>query len=224
MRSRVLIGLLLVGGVLAGVVLAGPAGAVRQAGAASTTPKSVSVSVHFPIPPANTASIEVVTIKATVLAGKKLGSVSVRTTRDPHLQNESIVYLIQAPRKRAARPTLKVYALIMYTSLARDLPRSATAAATGSLDATVTTQTVSKETTLKVSEEKSCFGIEEFDSLFESGATVVNAGNATFTLRSALPKSKQGSPPEEVLDNLIANSWQKQRCYGKPEGDDPGAR
>jgi len=214
MRSRMLLGVCLIG-------------VAAATGAAGTKPKSVSLT--FSVPAVNTATIQVATIKAKAVKGQKIGAVSVRTTHDPHLQNESIVYIVEVPRKRAAKETIKVYALIQWGPGGRRAP-SATSAQRPTVGVKVAVWDASN--TLVQYEtpgvNASCELLKDDDGLFESGSTteIREEGDdqVRIDLVSALPKSEQGSPPEEVLDNLIANAWTKQGCPGQPEGDDSGPK
>src|SRR5438034_7272160 len=103
MQSRIV--LAVVGAAVVATVLVGPAAGVPRSA-------SSSVTVTIPLPALNADEVKAVTVKATALAGKKLGTLVVHTANETKLGNESIVYVVQSPRTPGSSGKYTVYALI----------------------------------------------------------------------------------------------------------------
>src|SRR5439155_21054744 len=86
MRSRMLLGLSLVGAIAAWVVLVGSAGASRDA---NTTSARRAYHVKVPLPQAGQAEVSVITVKATAPQGKSVGSLNVSASNAGQVEQAS---------------------------------------------------------------------------------------------------------------------------------------
>ena len=192
MRRSLLLGVAAVA-CLAAVAHAAPAG-----------PKTVSIPLPAP------QAAEIATFKVTVKGG---GILHVKTANDSALGNLALVYAIGRPTKAGATSTWVVDVLIKrFTALRRSAVASA-----GTVQLSVES-TKGTFTTTVPGNVNGCKNAEWADKVFEGGGTA-NSEGMTYALQNGRSESEQPSPPEEVLDNIVASMT---GCTFKPEGDDPG--
>lgn len=166
-------------------------------------------SVQVPLPAVQAGSVGAITV---VVKGS--GGIRVRTANDSALGNLGLVYAVGKPARAGATSKWTVAVFIKRFTAARRL-----AGAGGTVDVVI--DRVGETTVVNVGAyvPANCQAIEAFDKGFEGGASV-NLNGATFSLQNGRTPSEQPSPPEEVMDNIIASS---KHCPGfTPEGDDPG--
>ena len=180
--------------------------------AASVAAGPKTVLFHVPLPAPQQAGIT----QATVTVTGANGPVHLRALNDGQFGNSSAVALIGAAKK-GSTVTYTIDVLIR-RFLSQRLANAAADQGVGLAFTYYGAQyQLSPEHGLH-----SCYAIESWDKLFESGQrTVIHNGEA-ISLVSLRPQSVQSSPPEEVLDNVIALAWPANSCPGQPEGDDAG--
>ena len=219
-----------------GFVLGGSAGA---AGGATKRHARHTIDVKIPLPPPETAKLGVIIVKVTAPRGKNVGTLKVSTANDAQLGNSAVLYIIQAPRKKSGSETVKIYALIRrFSATAAGRSRTApSAAATAGVAASRAhgaqdfgfadvraSYSAGNAGVVGVPnlDDKACSDLTLADGLFESGTTSEVNGSGVWTLISGRNGVVQPSPPEEVLDDLVAEKSKELSCSSKPEGFDPG--
>lgn len=168
-------------------------------------------TVSIPLPAPNAASI--VSGKVTI-DGK--GPVRVHTANDSALGNLALIYAIGKPKKTGATSTWTVIVFIKRFLSER---RSAGTGG-GTVELAIDRPSGTKVFTVSRSFlPLDCSALQALDKAFEGGGAA-SLNGATITLQNGRTPSEQPSPPEEVMDNVIASA---NGCPGfKPEGDDPG--
>jgi hypothetical protein len=195
---------------LGGAAVACVAALVASAGAAGHAPAAGSLPVSIPLPALNSDEVKVVTLKVTGAKGK----LSVRTTNNAKLGNESIVYVVAAPAKPRVNETVKVYVLVKRFGTAR---RTATANEDGLSFAVIDEDKAVREYGPVKNAE--CADLRAMNSVFEHGRHGTSNGE-DWALVPGRPSSDQSSDPEEVLDQIVDDVWGG--CAGAPETYDSG--
>ena len=190
--------------VVLGISLGGAAlaAAVALAGSAGGT-----AQVRIPLPALGSDEVKAVTLKATRANGK----LSVRTTNNSRLGNESIVYV--ATQKGT---TVTVYALVKRFGTARK--------AAGAGDDELSFAVIDSDAALREYgpvKSAGCRDLLEMNGVFERGRTGHSFGE-DWALVSGRPSSVQSSDPEEVLDQIVDDVWGG--CPGAPETYDDGPK
>ena len=178
--------------------------------------------VAVPLPPPNSTQISEITVKVTAPRGKKVGPLTVTTANNPQLGNEAIVYIAQAPKKRRASETIRVFALINRFGTARGRTAKPAQEA-GQVDVALYDE-VGFVDDVQVQELSDCGMLKQFDGLFESGHYRVTSGDYTYDLSTGRTESEQPTPPERVLDDIVEARGVSLKCPGPSEGDDPGPK
>jgi hypothetical protein len=170
-----------------------------------------AVTAKVPLPAVQQSGGEKITLDVTAPAG----TLRVKTANDARLGNLAVVYVVGTPKKAGAHETVTVSVLIKRFLSRRLASREG--------DPYVKVQILggSKLTIHKASRFK-CEDLTFFDTAFETGRVKVSANGGFWTLVSGRDENEQPSPPEEVLDNVMAGIQAPPGCDFKPEGDDPG--
>lgn len=178
-----------------------------------------SKSIQVALPPPQQAKVVAIRVTATAARGKPIGRPKVHTGNDSALGNVSVVYIVKAPHKAAAKETFTIYVAIKrfltFRSLAAD--------ALPPVDVVVEYPSGAKYT-LSEGPPANCTQLAQLDATFERGVGEVDAVSAYYTLVAGRSSSEQSSPPEEVLDNVVETAWAAGSCPGHAEGDDPGPK
>jgi hypothetical protein len=198
---------------------------VASAGLAATAAGSPrlarggSITVKVPLPAVQQSSGKTFTFNATAPAGQTVGPLRVQTVNDAKLGNLAVVYVVGTPKKASAHESVTVTVLIK-RFFSRRL-----AAQTGDPEVTLKLMPAGggqTNLTLSKSTRFTCADIKFFDTSFETGRVKVSDVGGFWTLSSGRDEHEQPSPPEEVLDNIVAGMQLPDGCAYKPEGDDPG--
>lgn len=175
--------------------------------------------VTIPLPAVGQASIETVTVH---VKGRGPGKLRIKDLNDKQFGNSSSVTIVQGPAKPTSNPTYVV------SFLTKRFPSPDRVVSTGrdavGVQIAFKWETSGNSGAVDVGNPQastSCGRISTLDGLFERSSTVF-ADGVTFWLQSIRPQSAQDSPPEEVLDNVMALVWTDHKCPGQPEGDDAG--
>ncbi|HSX21231.1 MAG TPA: hypothetical protein VLE97_00480 [Gaiellaceae bacterium] len=201
-----------------GTALLAVAAVATTANAARSRDSSSSITVQVPVPAVQHA--EAVSFTLSVKGGT--GRPTVHVLNDSAFGNSSAIVAVGVPTKAAATVKYAFVVLVRRFTSARVLSRVA-----GEIGLRIT---VSGDHSLKQFDVGQIHGVgcgfyTSFDKAFESSSTanMLYFGTAeTFTLQSIRPASVQDSPPEEILDNVLAVVMTSEKCPTPPEGDDPG--
>jgi hypothetical protein len=191
------------------------------AAAAHARTAAKSVTVHVPMPAVQQAEVLSFTVTLTGVKGTPHAP-KVHVLNDSAFGNSSAVIAVGTPRKAHAKTTYD-FTVMIRRFMSRRVAGSRTDGPTIGLNITYDFGTKFDVSRLQ---DNGCTGLAIWDKQFESGptATVLNAVNGpeTITLESIRPQSVQDSPPEEILDNVVALVWSTKHCPGSAEGDDAG--
>jgi hypothetical protein len=196
MRRKVTVASLLV----AAAVLGATAGTSPRLAQASNLGKS-GVTVNVPLPAVHQSGGEKITFTVTAPAGKTVGPLRVQTANDARLGNLSVVYVVGTPKKASAREAVTVSVLIKRFFSRRLASQRGDPYVTLKLNPVgggLTKLTILKTTRF------SCDDIKFFDTSFETGRVKASDSGGFWTLVNGRDEHEQSSPPEEVLDNVVA--------------------
>ncbi|HTZ06009.1 MAG TPA: hypothetical protein VMB53_09655 [Gaiellaceae bacterium] len=193
------------------------AAVATTANAAPMHARASGVTVQVPVPAPQQA--EAVSFTVRVKGGR--GTPTVHVLNDSAFGNSSAVIAVGVPKTPASTVT---YAFVV---LVRRFTTRVLSHAEGNVGVRIT---VSGDHSLKEFDVGTvagtgCSFMAQLDKSFESSSTAVIPYFGTpevFTLESMRPPSVQDSPPEEVLDNVLALTMPVQKCPTRPEGDDAG--
>ena len=200
----------------AALVLVGVSASGAVAGA---PPTAKSVTVHVPLPSTQQAEVVSFTVAVTGVSGTPHPP-AVHVLNDSAFGNSSAVIAVGTPRRARAKTTYDFTVMIRRFAQRRLSGRSAEP--TIGVDIRYDFGTHFDVSVLK---NNDCSGLQIWDKRFEHGPVAISGavnGPETITLESLRPQSVQDSPPEEVLDNVVALAWSQKNCPGAPEGDDAG--
>ena len=200
------------------LMVAIPIAAVAISATASASPTRTmgkSITVNVPVPATNQAEVVSFTVKANAK-----GKPTAHVLNDAAFGSSSAIIAIGVPTKRS---TTNTYSFVVWVR--RFLSRRALSRAQGGINIQITApdwQGGTKVVTGGIGFQlDGCSTLAAWDKYFEgSSSTIVNG--TEFTLQSLRPESEQDSPPEEVLDNVVALLMNAQNCSTPPEGDDAG--
>lgn len=201
--------------------------AVAAPAAVSTAGASKSLVVKVPLPGANSGGIREVHLTLTTTKAST-GGITVRVLDDKAFGNASAVAVVQSPQKPGKRSTFTIDVLVRTFQAS---PDRRTATASGP-QFQIGIQYDSNDHVVPLAQPTiaTCTIAGNLDRAFEAGQTTVvrkdTASGTYYTAKlvSLRPVSEQDSPPEEVLDNVVAAFWPTNGCPGQPEGDDPGPK
>ena len=204
--------------VVSAIAAAAAGGSARPARAGSVGKGGITVAV--PLPAVQQSSAETLTFTVSAPAGKTVGPLRVRTANDAKLGNLAVVYVVGTPKKASARESVTVSVLIK-RFLSR---RLASKADEPSVEMQFSGVTTEYTFTLTKKNKADCGDLKFYDSAFESGVHAEDSKANDYFLLSGRSGKVQSSPPEEVLDNVLAGIQVPAGCDFKPEGDDPGGK
>jgi hypothetical protein len=189
---------------LAGLAVVAPAAATQH---------SSDGNITIPLPGMNSDAIKAVTIK-----GKATGPVIAKTLNHAKLGNESIVYVVRAPKTGSG--TFTIYALIKRFANDR---RVESAKDGDTIQIHLTDFNGAVGGNFKLTDETSdCKLLSTVNTSFEGATSFSDHDGRHWALMSGRPLSEQGSKPEEVLDQVDLDVWGS--CPGKPETWDSGPK
>jgi hypothetical protein len=195
------------------------AGLCVLAAPTASTAASGAKTIAIPLPAPQRSTVATFKVRVTAPAGKPVPTPRIRTVNESQLGNLAAVYAVKGAASAHGSTTFTVYVLLKRFTAARRLTTDAADEVVVSVEGGYGDPVSYPGLTSAAS----CFDIQRLDNLFEHGG-VVNRGGDTYVLSSGRSRTVQPSPPEEVLDNIIAAIPSSGSiCTDiKPEGDDPG--
>jgi hypothetical protein len=210
MRRKVTVATLLVASAVLGATAA----------RASTLGKG-AITVSVPLPAVQQSSAGTITFSVTAPAGKTVGPLRAQTVNNAKLGNLAVVYVVGTPKKASTHESVTVSVLIK-RFVSRRL-----ASQNGAPSVTLKLSPADGRPDIVFAVTKSYLGfscdeIKFADGAFETGRVRMSADGKFWALGNGRDSTAQPSPPEEVLDNILAGIQAPAGCDFKPEGDDPG--
>ena len=190
--------------------------------AGATAGATKPLVLNVPLPAVGTSQITEITVRTT---GHGVTGLRLHVLSDKAFGNSSAVAVIGRPKADGASSTFTIATMV------KRFPsgdRMANSAAEEQFRVGVAFDGKQPETATAIvrSSFMGCNAIKAWDGYFESGRTsvIVHAGDnyTVYELVSMRPVTVQDSPPEEVLDNVIADAGKALGC--PTEGDDPGPK
>ena len=158
--------------------------------------------------------------------GKSVDQLTVKTANDAQLGNLAVVYIVASPKSASANEVFRVYALVKRFTAARRVAGSSGGRDTPPMSVTIFDRGEDRLHSVSTHVDanyKGCSFLQDADGWFESGKTSHWVGVTQVGLSSGRSTKVQPSPPEEVLDTIVATAAANQGCTFTPEGDDSGS-